>query len=313
MAAAAVTLLCVAALFLLRLRVEQRSLHSRELSIPFLTTRGVDRRPDGETRYSIDVATLSAGRCDVSLRRGEELDINEASEATNGDISSRPVAEIINSFAGRAEQGIVVYVHGYNIGIERACRDAARLADATGYRDRLLLFSWPASRKLITYRRDEQRLAASTPAIITAIYDLGARYGYDNINIVAHSMGSRVALALAENAGAHVLPANAKFDGLILVAPDIDRDRFVSAVPRIKERVSSISVLAYEDDKLLLLSQIVNQNERLGQDSDLSIDDVEMIDVAGIEDLGFTGHLYHLENTRVGDLLRELLIPNDVD
>jgi hypothetical protein len=72
-------------------------------------------------------------------------------------------------------------------------------------------------------------------------------------------------------------------------------------------------VLAYEDDKLLLLSQIVNQNERLGQDSDLSIDDVEMIDVAGIEDLGFTGHLYHLENTRVGDLLRELLIPNDVD
>ena len=69
------------------------------------------------------------------------------------------------------------------------------------------------------------------------------------------------------------------------------------------------TILVSEDDKLLLLSQFVNQDLRLGQASDLTLDDIEVVDVSDIERLGFTGHIYHLENKRVGELLRRILAP----
>lgn len=278
-----------------------------EVAIPFLTTRGVEILGDRSVDYSTDMAELSAGQCQVTLRRDDEL------EARNGDIRARPPTAVMESFATRADRGILVYVHGYNVGLERACRDAARLAYATEFADRTLLFSWPASRRLVTYRKDEQRLTASIPAIIAALHELGLRYGYDKVNIVAHSMGSRVALALDDPSVLPGLPDAARFANLILIAPDIDRDRFMSAASGIKNRVRNMSILISEDDKLLLLSQIVNQDERLGLASDLRMEEIEVIDVSDIDDLGLTGHIYHLENTRVGELLRRMLAQSAVD
>jgi esterase/lipase superfamily enzyme len=272
-----------------------------ELDIPFLTTRGVETLADGEIDYSTDLAELSAGQCEVTLLRGDEI------EADNGRIASRELEQVLSGFAGRPDPQILIYVHGYNIGLERACRDAARLARATGFENRILLFSWPASRTLLTYRKDEQRLAASTPAIVSALHDMGTRYGYENINILAHSMGTRIVLALDGSNGMREPPATARFARLILVAPDIDRDAFLKAAPGIVKHAENVSILVSEDDKLLLLSQLVNQDERLGQATDLSVQGIEVLDVSDFEKLGFTGHIYHLENTRVGELLRRIL------
>jgi hypothetical protein len=57
----------------------------------------------------------------------------------------------------------------------------------------------------------------------------------------------------------------------------------------------------------------VNQDPRLGQASDLRLDDIEIVDVSDIEDLGLSGHIYHLENNRIGELLRRILtsVPPD--
>jgi esterase/lipase superfamily enzyme len=278
-----------------------------DIDVPFLTTRGLKRGADGDIDYSTEVAELSAGHCQVALHQGKTL------EAQNSGVNARSLTEVMDGFTGRAEQGILVYVHGYNIGLERACRDAARLAHVTGFVGRILLFSWPASRAFVTYRKDEQRLAASAPAVIDAIIDIADRYGYGNINIVAHSMGTRVVLTLKDRALKRNLAEDARFDDIVLVAPDIDREQFLLEAPDIQRRTRSLSVLVSEDDKLLLLSQFVNQDPRLGQASDLRLDDIEIVDVSDIEDLGLSGHIYHLENNRIGELLRRILtsVPPD--
>lgn len=266
-----------------------------ELLVPYLTTRAYELGDDGEIDYSTDLSETSGGRCVIKRAAGKGLDVR------NGSVKTLPVDNIMASF-GSTGGNILVYVHGYNIGLERACRDAAQLAYQTGFENRILLFSWPASRTLLTYFKDERRLAASMPAILQALEDLGERYGHSNVSIVAHSMGSRVALASIDST-----PPERRFNDLILIAPDINREVFLDAVPALQQRVRSISVLASKDDKLLMLSQTVNRGERLGQVSDFAAAGVNVVDISALEDLGFTGHIYHLENGRVGEILRQIL------
>jgi esterase/lipase superfamily enzyme len=274
------------------------------LDIPFITTRGLRVDDNGLPRYSTDVAAISGGHCRVGLIEGEEL------EASNLPPETLSVEELMTGLALRAQEGLLVYVHGYNTGLERACRDAARLAYRTGFERRILLLSWPASRTVVTYWKDERRLTESMPLILQTMDDLGTRYGYDNINIVAHSMGSRLVLESIQ-----APPQNQRFDDLILIAPDIGRAVFIDALPALQARVRSVSVIASESDRLLMFSQAVNLGERLGQASDFVAAGVEVVDVSDFENRGFGGHLYHLESDRVGEILKRILIttPTDID
>lgn len=267
--------------------------------VPYLTTRDFTVDASGEIDYSTDVSAVSGGECRVDLFDGEDL------EVTNVSKGIRAPDEVMAGFDGNSAEGVLVYVHGYNTDLERACRDAAVLAYRTGFLGRTLLFSWPASTTVVTYWKDERRIAESLPAIMDRLDALGDRYGYDKIKIVAHSMGSRLALeALAAPT------QNQRFDDLILIAPDIDREMFIDALPVLQQRVKSISVIVSESDRLLMLSQAVNLGERLGQASDFVAAGVEVVDVSGFEDLGFGGHLYHLESDRVGEILKLILVTN---
>lgn len=271
-----------------------------DLTIPFLTTRAVEAGSDGERRYTTDVAAVSGGQCDIALYVGGDL------EARNGSLESRSKEDLIRSFKANAEEGVLVYLHGYNTSLRRACREAAMVAYRTGFADRFLLISWPASRWGVTYRQDERRLAESMPQILTILDDLGKTLGHESINIIAHSMGSR--LVLSE------IPASEDgrlFNNLILVAADIDSDRFVDVLPRLQQRVRNISLLVSSADSLLMLSRTLNLGERLGQDEDFEAEEVDVVDVSEFEDLGFGGHVYHLESDRVGEALRRILSAND--
>lgn len=272
---------------------------ARSLVIPYLTTRAYKLKDSGDVKYSTDITETTAGSCTVLLDGSEEL-VKKVSH-----YGVRPIDDVVAGFADRANEGVLVYIHGYNIGLERACKQAAVLARRTGFENRLLLFSWPASRTVLTYRKDERRMIASMPAIVAALGNLAERYGAGNINVIAHSMGSRAIVSSIEAAPAEGDP----IANLILIAPDIDRDVFAESLPALKERVRDITVVVSESDRLLMLSQTVNLGERLGQASDFDAEGVEVLDVTGFEDLGFGNHVYHLSNDQVGDMLRLILEP----
>ncbi len=273
-------------------------IEARTLEIPYLTTRAFKLKDDGDVKYSTDVAETTAGSCAVLL----DDDTEDVSVRVK-HYGVRPVDEIISRFDDRADEGLLVYIHGYNVGVERGCRDAAQVAYRTGFEGRLLLFSWPASRTVVTYRKDEKRMIESMPAIVSALGVLSERFGAGRINVIAHSMGSRAIVSSIESAPTGSDPLN----NLILIAPDIDRDVFEEALPELQQRVSAISVLVADSDRLLMLSQTINLGERLGQAVDFDKEGVEIIDVTGLDDLGMGNHVYHLSNERVGDILRMIL------
>lgn len=264
--------------------------------IPFLTTRAVETGSDGKRRYTTDVATVSGGQCDVELYVEGEL------EASNGPVEPHSQDSIIQGLRAHGGEGVLVYLHGYNTSLRRACREAAMVAYRTGFAGRFLLISWPASRWGVTYQQDARRFAQSMPAILNILDDLGRTLGYENVNIIAHSMGSR--LVLSE------IPASDDgrlFNNLILVAADVDSDLFVDALPLLKQRVRNISLLVSSADRLLMLSRTLNLGERLGQDDDFEAEAVHVVDVSDFDNLGFGGHVYHLESDRVGEVLRRIL------
>ena len=274
---------------------------ARMLEIPYLTTRAYTLDNDGDVKYSTEVTSTTAGSCTVTLEAVDDLPVRV------NHYGVRSIEEMVSRFDERKGEELLVYIHGYNVGLERSCRDAARVAYQTGFEDRLLLFSWPASRTIVTYRKDEKRMVESMPAIVSAIGVLSERFGADRINVIAHSMGSRAIVRSIEAAPDGFDP----IDNLILIAPDIDREAFSEVLPVLQERVSTISVLAADSDRLLMLSQAINLGERLGQAVDFEQDGVEVIDVTDLDDLGMGNHIYHLSNDRVADILKMILSDDD--
>ncbi|MEO1245391.1 MAG: alpha/beta hydrolase [Pseudomonadota bacterium] len=265
------------------------------LSIPYLTSRASHPGADGEVRYTTELDATTAGRCQVAARIGDRT------RSRFLEYTPAPVDAVLADFALDTGDELLVYVHGYNVSLERACRQAALLALQTGFRDRVLLFSWPSSQAFVTYSKDARRLYASVPAIYAALHALADRYGAGNV--AAHSMGARLAIRSLED----LARPDEVFGELVLIAPDVDRGQFIDRLPQLNEHVGGVTVLASDKDLLLLLSQVVNFAPRLGRSDQLSIDGVDLIDVT--RDTGFWagGHMYHLHDTGIGKMLRAAL------
>jgi esterase/lipase superfamily enzyme len=267
------------------------------VELPFVTNRAAEFDAGGDLRYANDVGTTTAGRCELRV-----YELPDA-EVVVERYAAADVDAVLAGWGRDAGAKVTLYIHGYNIGLERGCRDAAVLARKTGWEGRMLLFSWPASRTVVTYHRDAGRFVESMPAIVDVLEELGRRYGRSDVNIVAHSMGSRIVDELV----AGLAPADERFGKLMLIAPDVERDRFVEILPGLRRVVDDITVLVSDSDQLLLLSQAVNLGERLGQSDDVDVDGVAIIDVTGLDNAGLGNHVYHLTNEAVGKAIGAIL------
>lgn len=263
----------------------------------FLTNREAGPDRDGRVRFGNVVGATTAGRCVLRVpAEAEEAPVVERVEAIEA-------SALFTALDAGADTGITLYVHGYNIGLGRACREARVFARRTGHQGPVLLFSWPASRAILTYHRDAARFDASKPALADVLAELGRRYGRERVNVVAHSMGARVVEAVVSD----LEPGEGRFANLVLIAPDVDRNRFVELLPELGRRVRDITVLVSERDRLLLLSETVHLAERLGRADGIDVQGVEVIDVTDLGNAGFGGHLYHLTNASVGRAIGAIL------
>ncbi|MEO1203543.1 MAG: alpha/beta hydrolase, partial [Pseudomonadota bacterium] len=255
-----------------------------------------------ERYYSNELGGLSAGRCAVGIESGSDGD------GSLIGTESSTVLETVASLEPYRDSGIVVYFHGYYEDFERSCRRAATFKRRLASGDGFLLFSWPANSTPLTYGADVADLEASTPVFLEFLNELGRRHGPENISIIGHSLGTRgLVKALSDWPD-----SEGRFRNLVLIAADIDRERFVEAVPILKERIDEITVLVSDRDLALRVSETVNDAPRLGQSDGVVIDGVTFFDVTDIANQHLTGHIYHLRNDRVVDIIRRVL-SGDVD
>lgn len=263
--------------------------------VPFITARELGS--DGE--YGAARGVISAGDCVVAFdepRRKQVIDV--------GALSTRRVLNRLAS--GRAP--VTIYVHGYNVAFEDACRRAALFQEQFDLGGRFLLFSWPSTGRASDYLRDLSNVEWSVVPFYELLKALGEVVGLANINVVGHSLGARLAVDAVSDMSRDS-DERGSLGHLVLVAPDIDSDIFVRDLADIRAGTAAITLYVSRDDRALRLSSRLHGRPRLGEPGDhlAALAGIDIVNVPALEVRIRSGHDYHLSNRLVVADLRRVL------
>ncbi len=163
------------------------------------------------------------------------------------------VADLIAPAAGARD--VLIYVHGFNQTFETAALDAVRLSDGIKFRGETMVFSWPSRAKLFDYGYDRESAMWSRDALQQVLDGLIASPNVDRVHIVAHSIGTMVAMeALRQLYAARGDAITGRIGAVVCASPDIDLDVFTSSVDRIGPLARKITLITAANDRALALS-----------------------------------------------------------
>jgi esterase/lipase superfamily enzyme len=217
------------------------------------------------------------------------------------------LADLLGQTSGR---DVLVYVHGYNQTFENAVLDAARLSDSIKFTGETMAFSWPSRARLLDYNYDRESAMWSRDALDQVLEDLLASPTIGRVNIVAHSVGTMVAMEALRQLYAKLGDYAADRVGAIVFAsPDIDMDVFTGSVPKIGPLAPKITIITATDDRALAFSRWVNgSTTRVGaaQKAQLEKLGLRVID-ASAQGWGVLNHDLFLSNAGIRQAIRDAI------
>jgi len=221
-------------------------------------------------------------------------------------VNARPMtperfsSELGSHISGRVggDRDILLYVHGFNTSLDEARLRLTQIAVDASFGGVPVLFTWPSESGVLSYVSAKDRATASRDALQGLMRDLAALPGVGRVHVLAHSMGSWLAMeALRENAIAGHPDLDGKLGDVMLAAPDIDLGVFRQQMARLGS-AARVSIFVSRDDKALSLSsRLAGDRPRVGamdpknaQDAaDLRKLGVRVYDLSGFSN-GFIGH-----------------------
>jgi len=202
---------------------------------------------------------------------------------------------------------VLIYVHGFNQTFETAALDAARLSDAIKFRGRTMVFSWPSKAGLFDYAYDRDSATFSRDDLERVLSSIVSAPGSGRVHIVAHSMGTMLALeSLRQLYARYGDTVTGKIGAVVFAAPDIDMDVFSSAISRIGPLAGKITVITSTNDRALALSgRLAGGMTRVGAAEKAAIErlGVRVID-ASDTGWGIINHDLFLSNAEVRQVIR---------
>jgi esterase/lipase superfamily enzyme len=208
--------------------------------------------------------------------------------------------ELATQLSGRvgASRDVLVYVHGFNTSYDEARYRLAQLVADAKFTGVPVLFTWPSRQKLLAYGSDKESATASRDALEDLLADIAATPGVGRVNVLAHSMGTWLAMeALRQRAIAGQGDLGGKLGEVMLAAPDIDLEVFKAQMARLKG-AGHVSILAANDDRALSVSSaLAGDRTRLGA---LDLKNAEHLQA--VTDLGV--RVYDLSGASVSDFYR---------
>jgi len=205
---------------------------------------------------------------------------------------------------------VLIYVHGFNQTFETAVLDAARLADGIRFHGETVAFTWPSRAKLFDYGYDRDSAMWSRDALHAALDALLTSPTTGRVNIVAHSVGSMLAMeALRELYAQRGAPAADRIGALVFAAPDIDMDVFTNSVEHIGPLAKKITVITAANDRALALSGWMSGGMSRAGAADtakLKLFGVRVVD-ASEEGWGLINHDLFLSNEQIRGVIRQVI------
>lgn len=174
-----------------------------------------------------------------------------------------------------------VLISGYNVGLDDAIVGACQTGlDAD--LDPLLLYWWGSAGLMLGYLRDEDRNDIEIRNFNTFLTALTSDVKDLEINILAHSMGSRLLVDLIDQYG---LPISIK--RVILIAPDVSEDKFRLVMGESTVRLPhapDVTLFTSTRDLALEISGLLHCNRRIGMGLERAVEyhgKLEVIDISG--------------------------------
>lgn len=201
---------------------------------------------------------------------------------------------------------ILVFIPGFNASFDDAIYTAAQISWDINFDGLPCTYSWPsmAELSLTGYVYDMNSAQQSRKRLAHFLKMLTAVGGTEHISIIAHSMGN---LALVEAIRELPLPiqTNSKpYSQLILAAPDLDRDNFLSIADRLPKYADGVTLYASSNDLALKASErLAARIPRAGDvptEGPIIIGGVDSIDASAVSDYVFgLNHSYFATNRSV--------------
>lgn len=209
----------------------------------------------------------------------------------------------------------LLYLHGYNVGFEKACLRARRFKDNLRLSNQLLLFSWPSNGKLSSYAQDEADIAWSVYPLKDMLQQMMLSHPAQGLDVVAHSLGNRGVIEALDllSRDLQLRPGDTRpVNNLVLIAPDIDAETAAQRLPQLITLAKRVTIYVSNNDRPLSASRALHGYPRLGEAGLhlMELQGAEVIDVSSLRVEQLTGHLYHLSNRYVIKDLRQLLLEN---
>ncbi len=166
--------------------------------------------------------------------------------------------------AGKSRR-VFVFVHGFNTSFERAVFRFAQLAYDTDAAAAPVLFSWPSRGRLLDYKRDNDNASYSRSDLARLLDIAASSPSVGEITILAHSLGSWVAVEAVRHLALQHNGAPKKIKNLILASPDLDIGVFRRQVEDMGPRRPQITLFVAQNDRALQLSRFLTRGlTRLG-------------------------------------------------
>jgi esterase/lipase superfamily enzyme len=162
---------------------------------------------------------------------------------------------------------VLLFVHGFNNRFDDAVYRFAQIVHDAGVHGTPVLFTWPSRGQigLGAYAHDRESANFSRDALEHLIAFLESNPNVKEINVLAHSMGTLVALEALRGRSIRNGRIGHKVKNVLLVAPDVDVDVFRTQVGRLGSPRPRILLFVSQDDRALNLSRIIwGGEQRLG-------------------------------------------------
>ncbi len=172
----------------------------------------------------------------------------------------------------------VLYTHGYGTSLHEAWQHSLTSRARSGGREPWIAFAWPSigsgvawprAGKLLTsaYSQDSAMAASNEASYAEALQSVVLAAGGSRVMVVAHSLGSRVvSTAMVRDEPLRAALIADPLRAVAFVSPDIAAERFTDVVvPGLQPLTSRLLLYASTDDRVLALSQFVNESERAGR------------------------------------------------
>ncbi|MQY46179.1 alpha/beta fold hydrolase [Rhizobiales bacterium RZME27] len=159
----------------------------------------------------------------------------------------------------------LVFVHGFNNRYEDSVFRLAQIVHDSGMQATPILFTWPSRAELTGYEYDKESTNYSRTALEQSLRVLAADPAVKDITILAHSMGTWLAMESLRQMGIRDGHVNSKIDNVILASPDIDIQVFAKQFAEMGDPKPKFTIFVSQDDRALAASSFITGNvSRLG-------------------------------------------------